>query len=213
MQRVHGRTDRPENNYHCQNFKYFFRWVPKQVFMGVPKISNKFSREWTGVPVTQLIVQGNCTIWRSKYVKSDLLRERRRWYPSLVQDIVSFIGLVCKRDLWWAEKMIPVSCTGYSLFYRALLQKRPMIVYCKERKMSYRGEGYKTMPYRAENIVSFTGLFCKRDLWCCIVLQRRRTQDDTILKSTKQQNNNIFLFNMYTRIAEGYMTIWGGFGE
>jgi len=120
-------TDRPENNYHCQNFKYFFTGVPEQVFTGLSKIWNKFSREWTGVPVTQLITQGNCTIWRSKYVKSDFLRERRRGYPSLVQDIVSFIGLFCKRDLWWATKMTPVSCTGHRLFYRALLQKRPMM--------------------------------------------------------------------------------------
>ena len=45
--------DRTQNNYDCQNFYKFFTGVPvtfKQVFTGVPEISNRFSRKKTGVP-------------------------------------------------------------------------------------------------------------------------------------------------------------------
>jgi len=48
----------------------------KQVFTGVLRISNKFAREETGVPVTQEENRENCCIWKSKYFESDLLREQ-----------------------------------------------------------------------------------------------------------------------------------------
>jgi len=74
-----GRGERTSNIYDCQNFKQIFTSFPltfEQVFVGVPKISNRVPREWTEVSVTQKSGQENCPIWRSKYLKSDLLREQ-----------------------------------------------------------------------------------------------------------------------------------------
>ena len=65
-----GGGDQTLNHYDCQNFKQLLTGVPvtfKQVFTGVPRISNKFSQK-SG--------QGNCPIWRSKYLKSDLPLEQ-----------------------------------------------------------------------------------------------------------------------------------------
>jgi len=51
------------------NFRQVYTGVPvhiKHVFLGVPKISNGFSKWVNGVPVTQKSVQENWIIWRSK---------------------------------------------------------------------------------------------------------------------------------------------------
>jgi len=48
----------------------------------------------------------------------------------------------------------------YRLFYWALLQKRPMIV----RSLLWEAKWMGTLHLELQNIVSFIGLFCKRDL-------------------------------------------------
>ena len=52
-------------------------------------------------------------------------------YRSFWRNIASFIGLFCKRDLWFMRHIYRSwhiqGTLSYCLFYRALLQKRPMI--------------------------------------------------------------------------------------
>jgi len=60
------------------NFRQVYTGDPihiKHVFLGVPKISNGFSKWVNGVPVTQKSVQENRIIWRSKSFKTNLLHE------------------------------------------------------------------------------------------------------------------------------------------
>ena len=65
---------------------------------------------------------------------------------------------------------VQVSFAEYSLFYRALLQKRPIIFITHQphhinhilfASHSQASQNYKSL---LQNIVSFIGLFCKRDL-------------------------------------------------
>jgi len=108
----------------------------KQVFTGVSNISNKFSH---GVAVARKREQENGPIWRSKIFKGDLLL---KWIDSNRE--VCSMGI---RDVWLSFRVYPlsplsdmgwlrlvgslklyVSFAEYSLFYRALLQKRPTIL-------------------------------------------------------------------------------------
>ena len=74
-----GGGDRTYNNYYCQNFQQVFTGVPvhiKHVITGVPKISYIFPIEQTESPALKRSNRISVVIWRSKYLKSDLICER-----------------------------------------------------------------------------------------------------------------------------------------
>jgi len=98
--------DRTKNNHATAKISTNFHWSPRSFqtsFHGSPQ---NFKQVFTGVNRSPLIIQENCMIWRSKHLKSDLLRERdmtvstEKWLVRVCVMCVALCWYVCVTCVW-----------------------------------------------------------------------------------------------------------------
>jgi len=148
------------------------------------------------------------------------------YHRSLLQNIVTFIGLLCKRDLWFEDSLLDsidmrdsLTIDFKTVYYRSLLQNIVTFIglFCK-RDLWFEDSlldsrdmrdsltiDFKTVYHRSllQNTVTFIGLFCKRDLWFQdSVLHTPWTYDSTVHPKAIQDPTKRHSFILYVSFAE-----------